>query len=98
MSAVRTTPVNTENTMGADPLAVRSLPEYDPSLPALDKLGVVALCQAKGVTLVGERAVVHATRDGSLPSYKVLGRLLWAEVEVLAWLRGMRRVAGGDAA
>lgn len=76
---------------------IRNSPAYQPDLPTLDRPGVVALCASMGVE-VSERGVKFESIDGSLVSYKVLGRVRWAEADVLAWLRGMRRPVNGDAA
>lgn len=74
---------------------VRSAPNYRTDLPTLDRPGVVALCASMGVE-VSERGVKFSAIDGSLVSHKVLGRVRWAEADVLAWLRGMRRPVNAD--
>ena len=81
---------------------LRSAPNYSQDLPTLDRPGVVALCASMGVE-VSERGVKFESIRGDLASHKVLGRNRWSEADVLAWLRGTRRVgtshtSGGDAA
>lgn len=72
-------------------MEIRNAPAYDPDLPTFDRPGVVALCAARGIS-VTERAVKFASIDGDLASHKIAGRLRWSENDVLAWLRGTRRV------
>jgi len=79
----------------------RSMAAYRDDLPTLDRPGVVALCASMGVE-VTERGVKFESIRGDLASHKVLGRNRWSEVDVIAWLRGGRRVGtshtSGDAA
>lgn len=72
--------------------------EADPTLPTMNRQGVVEFCRALGVPAITERFVRWQTIDGHLPTYRVANRNLYSENDVRAWLESMRREGTGGAA
>ena len=59
-----------------------------PTLITVDELAVVLRCQPEKVYRLAAR--------GELPSYKVEGRRLFAEAEVVRWLQGRHEGVDSD--